>query len=444
MYREPSPAGPKCALKTDPSAHARSSIRRRGAVRHLLSRASGGSVPFRSSGPRQLTGDYQHDAERDSQHRRQTQSPDDIALLDATRSSTPLRTVGSRSVLDALRLSQPGRRFRIPRESTLRFEMPSPPWSTTGELLNRASSGEDTNGRQPSENLPFTPRFAPAFAYRDEGSPQPHSAAVAPPSPFPRPDGPAGEDASDATMRSLRRVGHRSVGEANQQAALRRPMIDGLGDRQRSFSPDEDRESDAWETLLTTITPDATLPSADSSFASTAASASTNPMRDGASNRQTQPTSLGSSSTTMHMILDPYPEYLHPCDFPDFTSDSDTEAELDLESRPPAALRRHRHTRSRYSSGVGSTQDSQPPITILSRTPTRPSISSLPPPDPASDLELQQMQAIVDRLARREDIPDEWWAAAGLSRTMGRRLEVGRDSPNLASPETAGNATGEL
>jgi hypothetical protein len=29
------------------------------------------------------------------------------------------------------------------------------------------------------------------------------------------------------------------------------------------------------------------------------------------------------------------------------------------------------------------------------------------------------MQLIVRRLARREDIPDEWWLEAGLSRTLG-------------------------
>ena len=30
------------------------------------------------------------------------------------------------------------------------------------------------------------------------------------------------------------------------------------------------------------------------------------------------------------------------------------------------------------------------------------------------------MQRIVRNLARREDIPDEWWAEAGLSRTLSR------------------------
>lgn len=48
------------------------------------------------------------------------------------------------------------------------------------------------------------------------------------------------------------------------------PSINGLGDRNRSPTPGE------WEIIHTTITPDETLPSADSSFASTAASQSFN------------------------------------------------------------------------------------------------------------------------------------------------------------------------
>ncbi|CZT16959.1 uncharacterized protein RCC_02791 [Ramularia collo-cygni] len=49
------------------------------------------------------------------------------------------------------------------------------------------------------------------------------------------------------------------------------PSINGLGDRNRSPTP-----GDGWEIIRTTITPDETLPSADSSFASSAASRSFN------------------------------------------------------------------------------------------------------------------------------------------------------------------------
>ena len=41
------------------------------------------------------------------------------------------------------------------------------------------------------------------------------------------------------------------------------------------------------------------------------------------------------------------------------------------------------------------------------------------------DLELMQMHAIVERMERREEVPDEWWAAAGLMRTG--RLERERE-----------------
>jgi hypothetical protein len=48
--------------------------------------------------------------------------------------------------------------------------------------------------------------------------------------------------------------------------------------------------------------------------------------------------------------------------------------------------------------------------------------------DSSTDTDLQQMQAILDRLARREDIPDDWWAGAGLSRNMGRGLSTGTNA----------------
>lgn len=73
----------------------------------------------------------------------------------------------------------------------------------------------------------------------------------------------------------LRRMGHRSINEglprisqlqSDRHQANSPGMVtatfDGLGDRQRSWSP----EADQWETLLTTITPDASIPSAESSF----------------------------------------------------------------------------------------------------------------------------------------------------------------------------------
>ena len=47
-------------------------------------------------------------------------------------------------------------------------------------------------------------------------------------------------------------------------------VLDGLGDRERSFSPDDDQ----WETMLTTIPPDERIPSAHSSFTTATTSSS--------------------------------------------------------------------------------------------------------------------------------------------------------------------------
>lgn len=435
MYREPSPTGAKTSIKNDPSAAARSSIRRHGAIRRPSRNGSsrpGHGGPFLPTFRRQWTDEINRELERETGlTRRHARSPvfGDDALLDPPGRSVwadfARRDAGQRLLRDALLHGRPGRRLRIPRESTLRFEMPSPPWSTS-DLVNRSSSADDSGNQQTSEHLPFTPRFAPAFAYHSTISSQPHP-DVAVLSPFPRLDGSSSDDAAGSNLPLLRRVGHRSVNEANRQAQNRDPTVDGLGDRQRSISPDDDNENDTWETLLTTITPDAHLPSADSSFTSATASASTDLSRNGGSTNsttssQTLPSSLDSTAATMHMVLDPYPEFFNPCDYPT-SSESDTETDSDADHRPFAAIRRRHRAQTRllrrpYS--LGSTQDNQPPI---------PAVSFSFSQDTA-DPDLQQIQAILHRLTGREDIPDEWWAGAGLSRTMGRRLGAGDELPN--------------
>lgn len=67
------------------------------------------------------------------------------------------------------------------------------------------------------------------------------------------------------------RASHRSHPLSNSWRAESPAEIDGLGDRNRSPTP-----GDGWEIMRTTITPDATLPSAESSFTSSAASQSFN------------------------------------------------------------------------------------------------------------------------------------------------------------------------
>lgn len=73
-------------------------------------------------------------------------------------------------------------------------------------------------------------------------------------------------------MPPLRRMGDRQIAdERNRSGTQNRPAaastrVNGLGDRERSWSPDG--EADAWAVMGNTIEPDANLPSASTSFAS--------------------------------------------------------------------------------------------------------------------------------------------------------------------------------
>ncbi|KAH8693150.1 hypothetical protein BGW36DRAFT_464334 [Talaromyces proteolyticus] len=414
MYREASSAAPKSTLKRDPSAHARSSIRRRGAVRHVFPSFSP-TTSSRSSGSLRSSRPLPEDSRNDLSQR-QNLSSEETALLDAAR--------GQRLLRDALRHGQPGRRLRIPRESSLRFEIPNPPFSVN-EFLSRTSSNDDANRRLPPDGIPFTRRFAPAFAFQPNTSGQPQGESDVQSFPYSRSGTPGGETTSDNSARRSRPTSNRLTNEGNDRLSTQRSAIDGLGDRQRSASPD-DIQDDAWETLLTTITPDANLPSTDSSFASTAASASANPNGNPDSTQvsrssQSQSMPSGPAAATVHMILEPYPEFLNPCDFPDDTTGSDTEAESDFDLR--AAELRYRHPpRSRmpvHTPAIGSTQDSQPPVPRLDQTAMQTSVSSLFDQNPTLEVNLQ---VIIDRLVHREEVPDEWWTGVGLSREIGLRF----------------------
>lgn len=80
--------------------------------------------------------------------------------------------------------------------------------------------------------------------------------------------------------------------QTQRRGQLRRRELDGLGDRERSFSP----ENDAWETLLQTIPYDERVPSAQSSFTSNSASMSASAS---ASSRPSVTNTAASSQTTL-------------------------------------------------------------------------------------------------------------------------------------------------
>ncbi|KAL2160611.1 hypothetical protein VTH06DRAFT_1299 [Thermothelomyces fergusii] len=159
-----------------------------------------------------------------------------------------------------------------------------------------------------------------------------------------------------------------SSGRASPWAA----DADGLGDRNRSLSPEGDTD---WGTLTTTLTPDPQPPSAGSSFAS----ATTRRAAAPASSRTsfTAPDTAETSS------------FEHPCESGCDNSDTEGDEEDDMDPMSLSSLNTLRRPAFR-----GSGDD---PVELL-----------------------EPWQRIVRNLARREDIPDDWWADAGLSRTVSR------------------------
>ncbi|KAL3468267.1 hypothetical protein BJX64DRAFT_245399 [Aspergillus heterothallicus] len=419
MYREPSTAeSTKNSTVKDPCAAARSAIRRQATVRRP-SRYSGAalrSATLRSPFPRSLADEIEREANGLPRHAHssaanpnQSGDPFDLnsSLADNSRHEAGLRILG-----DALRHSRPGQRLRIPRNPTL------PDLHAHSGL-----TGDASIRLEQQEHLPFTPRFAPAIAYHRSATPLAGSDILRLSS-MARHDSPVGDAPTGSFLPLLRRVGQRSINDAN--LTNREPLVDGLGDRQRSVDLEDDHANDAWETLLTTITPDTNLPSADSSFTSASASG-TNVSRVGTS--RSSATSLESLQNSLHttvptvqMTLDPYPEYSNPCDYPSST-DSDTESDGEITQQ--SLFRRYR----RRMRQVESMRRSHNLQSALNNPPSIPTIS-FAFSDSSGDQDLHQMQAILDRLARREDIPDDWWAAAGLSRTIGQRTGTNDDSNN--------------
>ncbi|KAF4994800.1 hypothetical protein FDECE_13005 [Fusarium decemcellulare] len=259
--------------------------------------------------------------------------------------------------------------------------------------------------------------------------------------------------------------------ERRRNATLHRNRgLDGLGDRDRSLSPE------VWDTLLSTLTPDPQPPSAGSSFASTVASQSA-----GASSNTSFTTPDPTHETTVDQACESGcdnsdtegPDYEHP-DFarirrrreerrreemrrvrvrvPDFNLDgpADGPASRDrdsgaVNSEGPASRRRRSpdgpltdnaiddpmrdtiadldgplplsHLRSRHGwvghLSIGNSDDEQG-----SERRRRNREGSTTSGNNLGEEDWMGMQRIVRSLARREDIPDEWWAEAGLSRTL--------------------------
>lgn len=161
----------------------------------------------------------------------------------------------------------------------------------------------------------------------------------------------------------------------------RRRRVDGLGDRDRSLSPEG---SAAWDTLLTSITPDPQAPSAGSSFASTSAAAAAAAASSGSG-----PSTAGTSLTSLSRGVE------HECDLSE--SGSNTEDEEDIYELQEYSRSRGESLARTYAEAVAARADRA----------TR------------NDTEhLSGLHRIISRMARRDDVPDAWWLSAGLSRNL--------------------------
>ena len=172
-----------------------------------------------------------------------------------------------------------------------------------------------------------------------------------------------------------------------RRAVEAHPALDGLGDRNRSLSPEGDH---VWDTLLTTISPDPHPPSVGSSFASVSASASA---------MASQSAATGSSRTSFTGVdLAEEPSFVPPCES-DCETNSDTEGDDDYEI-PHIGYPVYGHS----FTDAPRRNNSDEALEMLGG--------------------ISGMQRIVISLARREDIPDEWWAEAGLSRALSREASA--------------------
>lgn len=271
----------------------------------------------------------------------------------------------------------------------------------------------------------------------------------------------------------LRRMGRRTVADGplppsglGNWAAT----VNGLGDRDRSFSPDD---SAPWSTFHSTVVPDPVAPTAESSFASAAASASFSNSHP--SSRAGSSNSAASSQT--HITIPsrqhsppPNEHFMRACDTSDEDTASDTEEE-EMEELMLAPLRRefhasHRHlpqpvdTRPRRIDPSDLPRQTRYPWSVLERsressayvrdfyTSNRSAVAArpradqldgpaeetantaeddaLPPadfPNSPLDRELRDARSLLERLSRREDISDDFWASVGLTRSFAEPLE---------------------
>lgn len=208
-------------------------------------------------------------------------------------------------------------------------------------------------------------------------------------------------DELDASRRAELRGVERGFSPAyiRRNASQRRRAFptgfDGLGDRERSLSP----EVAAWDTLLSSIAPDPQAPSAGSSFASSAAAAaSSGPVSAGTSMTSHDAVSANDSGDANYDICE-------ASDPPTGDEDDDEDSEL----------RGVNHTARR----LNRTYADAMLVDEVARYTRRSAEADRNPWDGEGE-GIHGLQQIIAGLSERDDVPDEWWASAGVSRNMRR------------------------
>jgi hypothetical protein len=209
----------------------------------------------------------------------------------------------------------------------------------------------------------------------------------------------------------------------------------GLGDRSRSISVEN--ETGAWDTMLTTIEPDVTLPSASSSFASAAASASFS--QDNSTSATTPldgPIDSGNPSESFRILIPRSMESSFYQSRPSLPSLSHVLPSLNAPIPPSVLARIARYARlreqrphspppepdSRSSEMIDLESGPQPPLSPpstgspSSEAPTRSESQPLRRTyDPLSHPELSHMRTVLVGLAQSDEVPEDWWLSAGLT-----------------------------
>lgn len=274
--------------------------------------------------------------------------------------------------------SRPNSRGAPRRLRPYRRYLPRPPYSANSGHLGHPYPDALLRIAHPSADL--TPDFAPARPPQDLS----RSAVSSHQDPS-RPDGDLAADQtldtsssadSDLWLPPLTRVNHRSPRPPEMN-------YDGLGDRRRSPTPsDGSLEEDTWETLLTTMQ-NGDGPSTHTSFTSSVDSDSASRTQ-----RSSQATSFGEIGQL------------------DDTCDLDLPQGITEEDVREIRARHRGATLRPPRSGVSERELEHNIRRDLERFEQR-------------SIELHLFQNILDRMQRRQEIPNDWWAAVGLSPIIG-------------------------